>query len=42
MFFLITPASRLKLIENPYLRVKTEEDTEKNEDEIIQNETMEY
>ena len=25
-----------------YLKVKTEEDTEKNEDEIIQNETMEY
>ena len=31
-----------EIIENPYLRVKTEADTGKNEDEIIQNETMEY
>lgn len=36
------PCQQAEIIENPYLRVKTEEDTEKNEDEIIQNETMEY
>ena len=28
--------------EEKHNEVKTEEDTEKNEDEIIQNETMEY
>ena len=42
MFFLNYPCQQAEIIENPYLRVKTEEDTEKNEDEIIQNETMEY
>ena len=36
------PCQQAEIIENPYLKVKTEEDTEKNEDEIIQNETMEY
>ena len=36
------PCQQAEIIENPYLRVKTEEDIEKNEDEIIQNETMEY
>ena len=36
------PCQQAELIEDPYLKVKTEEDTEKNEDEIIQNETIEY
>lgn len=36
------PCQQAEIIENPYLKVKTEEDIGKNEDEIIQNETMEY
>ena len=36
------PCQQAELIEDSYLKVKTEEDTEKNEDEIIQNETIEY
>ena len=36
------PCQQAELIQDSYLKVKTEEDTGKNEDEIIENEMIEY